>query len=380
MNGATPPRRPFALDAGRFDPDNAEASWTLPGDWYHDPEIYRREHEAIFYRTWWYQCHVSDLARPGDFHCGSVADQNVFVMRGRDGVLRAFYNVCSHRAYPLLEGQGNRRQIVCPYHQWCYETDGSFRMARGRDALKEWIPENADLKPVRVEDYGGFLFVNLDPEAQPLKAQAPRFLRDMTACCPRLGELLRAERREFVVQANWKTLVDNNHECYHCAVNHPSLMELVDYDTKAVWSDDGITFSHKVERKRLDSSAYGVDAGSITQDSLFGYIWPVHVPLFYPGTPSMVMYQILPIGPETSRIRHDYFLLNRQPSDQERALMDWFSGVLAPEDIALCEKLQKNLHSRGYRQGKFVVDRAHPEFSEHHVHFFQRLVYQALMG
>ena len=371
---------PATLDAGLFDPDSAENSWTLPADWYHEPEVYRREHEAIFYRTWWYQCHVSDLADPGDYVCGEIADQGVFVIRDRSGELCGFYNVCSHRAHPLLEGAGNTRLIVCPYHQWCYQPDGCFRGARGRDALKDWIPHNANLKPVRVEVYGGLVFVNLDPDAAPLVEQAPQLLKDMYACCPRLDDLVRAERREIDVAANWKTLVDNNHECYHCAVNHASLMELVDYDNKAVWSDDGITFTHTVERRRLDSSAYAVDAASIEQDSLFGYIWPVHVPLFFPGTPGLLMFQILPTGPETSRVRHDYYFTSREPSEQEQAFMDWFSGTLAVEDIGICERVQKSLHSRGYRQGKFVVDRDHPEFSEHHVHFFQRLVYQALVG
>ena len=72
------------LDAGRFDPEGAETSWTLPADWYFDPEIYRREHEAIFYRTWWYQCHVSDLPDPGDYFCGVVADQSIIIIRGQD--------------------------------------------------------------------------------------------------------------------------------------------------------------------------------------------------------------------------------------------------------------------------------------------------------
>ncbi len=371
---------PQIASPGLFDRESAENSCTLPAAWYHDPAVYRREHETIFYRSWWYQCHVSDIADPGDYVCGSVVDQNIFVIRGHDGALRAFFNVCSHRAHPLLEGSGNARLIVCPYHQWCYQSDGCFRGARGRDALKDWIPENADLKPVRVEVYGGFVFVNLDMSAQPLKNLAPKFLDDMYAVCPRLDSLVRVERIEFDVAANWKTLVDNNHECYHCDANHPSLMDMVDYDNKAVWSDDGITFTHAVERKNLDNKGYAVDPGTIEQDSMFGYIWPVHIPLFYPGTPSMVMFQILPTGPETSRVRHDYFLLNRKPSAQERALIDWFSNTLAREDVGLCERVQKNLHSLGYRQGRFVVDREHPEYSEHHVHFFQRMVHDALMG
>lgn len=378
MNQHENPLAAAPLDAGLFDPQSPERSWTLPAEWYYRPEIYQREHEAIFYRTWWYQCHASDVPNPGDYYCGEIADQGVFIIRDNDGALGAFYNVCSHRAHPLLEGRGNTKLIVCPYHQWCYESDGCFRGARGRNTLKDWTPDNANLKPVRVENYGGFLFVNLDGGATPLREQAPKFIRDMYANCPRLDDLVRVERREFDVAANWKTLVDNNHECYHCAANHKSLMELVDYDNAATWSDDGITFTHIVEDKSLDNTAYAVDPDSIEQSSMFGYIWPSHIPLFFPGTPSMVMFQILPTGPETSRVRHDYFMLNRTPNAQEQSFMDWFSGTLAMEDIGICEKVQKALHSRGYRQGKFVIDRDHVEFSEHHVHFFQKFVYEAL--
>ena len=242
MNEQSEPHRTAPLDAGRFDPESAENSWTLPADWYHRPDVYAREREAIFYRTWWYQCHVSDLPNPGDYYCGSIDDQNIFIIHGGDGEFRAFYNVCSHRAHPLLEGQGNCKLIVCPYHQWSYQSDGCFRGARGRESLKDWVPDNADLKPVALENYGGLLFVNLAPDATPLREQAASFLRDMYDVCPRLDELVRVERREFEVAANWKTLIDNNHECYHCAVNHKSLMELVDYRNKAVWSNDRITF------------------------------------------------------------------------------------------------------------------------------------------
>jgi phenylpropionate dioxygenase-like ring-hydroxylating dioxygenase large terminal subunit len=367
-----------SLDSGLFDPSSAESSWTLPADWYFDPAIYKEEHERIFYRTWWYQCHVSDLSKPGDYYCGAVADQGLFIIREKDGELRAFYNVCSHRAHPLLEGQGNTKMIVCPYHQWCYQPDGTFRGARGRDTLKDWIPDNANLKPVQVEVYGGFVFVNLDPDAAPLREQAPKLVQDMYKCCPQLDGLTRARRYERNVAANWKTVVDNNHECYHCAVNHKSLMELVDYDNKAVWSDDGITFTHTVEHKKLDNSAYALKADDLKQESLFSFIWPNVIPLFFPGSPGAVMFQVLPMGPELTTVRHDFYFLGAEPTEQERKFMDWMTNVLATEDMAICERVQKGLHSRGYRQGKFVVDRNHVEFSEHHVHFFQQFVHRAM--
>ena len=370
-------RASLSWDAGRFD-SVPEKSFTLPAAWYFDPVVFRAEHDAIFYRTWIYQCHVSDLPCPGDYYEGRVADQSIFIIRGTDGRLRGFYNVCSHRAHPLIRGRGNASLIICPYHQWCYQSDGCFRGARGRDTLKDWIPENADLKQIRIEDYGGFLFANLDLDATPLVEQAPKFIQDMRECCPRLSDLIHAERYEIELAANWKTVVDNNHECYHCAANHPTLMQLVDYNNKAVWSDDGITFSHEVARKQLDNGAYKLKAEEVEQEALFGYIWPAVIPLMYPGSPNLVMFQVIPTGPETTLERWDFYLLHKEPNDQERRYIDYIKSTLIVEDVSLCEAVQKGLHSRGYTQGRFVIDRRRNEFSEHHVHFFQKFVRDAL--
>ncbi len=329
MNDRAELRSPPLLGTGRFDPV-AENSWTLPAHWYTAPEIYRLEHAAIFYRTWHYIGHVSDIAAPGDRIAGAIADRGVVAMRGRGGDIRAFCD--------------------------------------------------ADRAPVRIEAYGGFLFVNLDADAAPMAAQAPKFLRDMYACCPGLDDLVRAHRHEVAVAANWKAVIDNNHECYHCAANHKTLMEMVDYRDKAHWSDDGITFSHVVERKSLDSGAYALDAADAQQDSLFGYIWPTLIPLFWPGSPGAVLFQVVPTGPETTLERWDFYFTSREPSERERRLIDYVTSVLIGEDVRLCERVQKGLHSRGYSQGRLVVDRARTDFSEHHVHFFQKFVHDALIS
>ncbi|MEX0808594.1 MAG: aromatic ring-hydroxylating dioxygenase subunit alpha [Dongiaceae bacterium] len=375
MEHRAPTWAPF--DAGRFAPV-AEDSWTLPADWYFDPAVYAAERAAIFYQNWIYQCHVSQVAKPGDYYVGMVADQSVFIMRDGDGALRAFYNVCSHRAHPLLEGIGNSRLIVCPYHQWCYETNGNFRGARGRDSLEGWIPENAALKEVRLENYGGLLFVNLDRDANPLVDKAGKLLADLQRTCPRMEELVFAERFERIIAANWKTVVDNNHECYHCAANHPALMELVGYVGRSVWSDDGITFSHAIEANERDNRAYKLDR--IEQQALFGFVWPTTIPLMFPGTPNYVISHVIPAGPETTIERWDFLFSKAELDEQDRRLVDYMKTTLIPEDVGICERVQKGLHSRGYRQGRFVVDRSRPDFSEHHVHFFQKFVHDALMG
>ena len=307
------------LDAGRFDPNQAEDSWTLPASWYFDAGVFEQEREAIFYRTWLYQCSVRDLPNAGDYYCGSIADQEIVVVRGSDGVIRAFYNVCSHRAHPLLSGQGNTNLIVCPYHQWCYQTDGSFRGARGKEALRDWAPDNADLKPVRLEEYAGLLFANLDDNAAPLAQQAGRFLDDMRAVCPDLDSLHRVKRLDRIVKANWKTVIDNNHECYHCAVNHPELMELVDYRSRAVWSDDGITFSHGVDGdSTVKKAAYMLTEARAEQGSLFGYIWPNAIPLFFPGPASMILFQVIPWKRSAQLSGMISFLPNRSRARRRR--------------------------------------------------------------
>ncbi len=103
----------YIQQSGRFNPDNAEQSWTLPATWYWQNEIYVLEQEKIFARNWWYQCHENDLPNAGDYYCGRAGDQEIFVIRDQNKNLQAFYNVCSHRAHPLLQGQGNAKLIVC---------------------------------------------------------------------------------------------------------------------------------------------------------------------------------------------------------------------------------------------------------------------------
>lgn len=164
-----------------------------------------------------------------------MVDQEVIVVRGRDGVLRAFYNVCSHRAHRLLEGKGRKTVIVCPYHNWSYETDGAFKGGRGIEGVCDFDRIAAGLKPVKVEVLAGLVFVNLDPETRPLADIARAMGKDMAKHCQGLGALKLAHTVEVETAANWKALVDNDLESYHVASAHPALVDLLDYSTFRVW-------------------------------------------------------------------------------------------------------------------------------------------------
>jgi choline monooxygenase len=236
------------------------------------------------------------------------------------------------------------------------------------------IRSDADLKPIRIEEYGGLVFVNLDPAAAPLVEGAASLLDDMRARNAEFDSLIRVHRYEVDVAANWKTIIDNNHECYHCDANHRTLLELVAYKATAQWKDHGITFCHTVGKGEDNNGAYSLESDSVEQQATFGYIWPTTIPLMFPGTPSLALFHVMPTGPETTRERWDFFFRSKKLTAQESALIEYCTKTLAPEDIALCEAVQRGLHSLGYRQGRFVADPEHVEYSEHHVHRFQRFV------
>ena len=140
---------------------------TLHPRYYTDPEIFRIEQDGLFARTWQFAGHVSQLEKPGDYFAFEVAGQSLFCIRGRDGDICAFYNVCQHRAHELVKGEGNAGLIVCPYHAWTYELTGRLRSGPNIKAVSGLDRNEICLTSVRVEDFCGFLFVNLDPDAAP---------------------------------------------------------------------------------------------------------------------------------------------------------------------------------------------------------------------
>jgi carnitine monooxygenase subunit len=375
MEGAM---RAKSFDAGRFQ-DEAERSHTLPARWYWDPAVFEREKEAIFYRTWWYAGHMEDVREPGAYMTATVVDQEVVIVRGRDGLLRAFYNVCSHRAHRLLDGKGRRTVIVCPYHNWSYETDGGFKTARGIDGVCDFDREAAGLKPVRVEALENLLFVNLDPNAAPLAGTAADMTRDMLAHCPDLPRLTCAHSVQVETGANWKALVDNDLESYHVTCAHPALADLLDYSTFKVWEHAWST-SHAMDNTKGDNQAYRVSESDVVKRAIYTWLWPNTAFFISPGRANVAVFQMIPKAPERTVQRWDFYFEDKTPNQAERAMIDYTVDILIPEDSALCENVQRGLRSRGYEQGRFVVNPGRPELSEHHVHMFQRLVRNAVLG
>ena len=362
-------------DIGRFASD-PEKSYTVPAHFYTDAEIYAREKEAIFFKAWNYACHLSQVAEPGAYVTTLVADQNIAVVRGHDGVLRAFYNVCSHRAHELLTGCGKANIVTCPYHAWTYHLDGRLRSAIGQKKVDGFAAEEFGLRPVRLEEYAGFAFVNLDADAAPLSTQAGTLADDIQGYCDNVLGLKFAHRLTYDLKANWKNVVDNFLECYHCSPAHPAFVDLVDiqhYRTKTY----GIYSSHISPPGRPDNAAYTVPPGD-ERDFAAWWLWPSVTFNVFPGPANITVLHIMPTGPETTREHFDFFFLDQQPSPGELQAIKYIETVLQPEDIGLVESVQRGLHSKGYHQGRLMVDPERSFNSEHGLHHFHSLVQKHL--
>jgi len=362
----------------RFHRDPAK-SYTMPARYYWAPEIFEREKDAIFARAWNFVGHVERVREPGDYMTARIVDQGVFVIRGKDGILRGFHNVCAHRAHELLKGEGRARVITCPYHAWSYHADGRLRTARGCEKVADFDRNEFGLKPVQVEVLANFVFVNLDLAAPSLASQAPELEAEMRRYEPDLDRLTFAHRLTFEIKANWKNVVDNFLECYHCTPAHPAFVDLVDIrNYRSVTY--GIHSSHIAPPGRPDNKAYSFEGAGAEREQAFAawWIWPNVTFNTFPGSGNMTVLHIMPTGPETTLEHFDMYFMDKTPQPCEWAAIEYVDKVLQPEDIAIVESVQRGLHSRAYDQGRFIVDRERTEISEHAVHHFHGLVLDAL--
>lgn len=357
--------------------DEPARSHTIPARFYLDRDIYEREKEAIFYRSWWFAGHKSQLSQPGRFITTRIHEQSIVVTRAIDGRLHAFYNVCQHRGHELVRGSGMSRLLVCPYHAWSYDLDGQLRKAPNTDDLVDFDKCAFSLKPVRVEEFCGLIFVNLDADAAPFTEQAQGLEEELRRYCPSIDSLVYAHRHKYEVAANWKVLIDNFLECYHCRVAHRDFVDMVDMvsyksEVRRIYS------SHTSQAAQANSSAFKFDKGAVDFGYAAWYVWPNLTIWIYPGEANVSTLQMLPDGPEHSVEYLDWFLPSAEPSAQHQDAMRYMDEVLQPEDISLCESVQLGLHSKGYNQGRFVVDKVLSHLSEHAVHHFQRMIVDAL--
>jgi choline monooxygenase len=342
---------------------------TLPFSWYTDPEILRREEELILRPAWQYVGHTGQLATQGYFST-TAGRTPVVVTRDRDGVVRAFVNVCRHRGSALAEGEASRETLQCPYHAWTYGLDGSLRAAPRSDEEPGFPQDELGLVPVAVDTWGPFVFANCstaggDPHPEPL-AQALGSLPEQVAELGLdVGSLVHHSRWEAEIVANWKIVSENFLECYHCQVAHPAFSELVDVSPEAyVLSTDGrLSTQHGPLRT--------VTPADELERAQFHFLWPNLGINIFGGRPNISIGPIVPLAPDRTYRFLDYFF----GAEVEPAWIDEllaFDDQVGREDRALVEGVQRGVAAGGVAHGVLM------SHSEQLIAHFQALTAAAL--
>lgn len=347
---------------------------SLPASWYTDPAIAARECERIFRRNWQFVGRTHQLVRVGDYVTGEAGGVPVVVVRG-ERELRGFVNVCRHRLHLVAAGSGNRKSLQCPYHGWCYDLDGCLKSAPRAERETGFDPTDLSLLPVRVDTWGPFVFANADSAALPLA----RYLGGLPEVISRNGldltQFQLRQREEWRTEGNWKVLIENYLECYHCPVAHPGFSSVVDVDPDA-YSLQAFEWSSSQcapVRVGVGGSAAAYDARGPVAQGQYYYLWPNFTLSSHPGHPNLIVHVWLPDGPDRTRGWTERYFGPGVPEEfVERVTA--FSRQVGTEDRALTACVQL-----GLRAGRPVRGRLLPKSEQLLIHF-QKLVLRALLG
>lgn len=348
--------------------DDLSRAFTLPKRWYLDSQALELEKEKVFWKTWQCVGRAKQVARVGDYFACEVTGEPLVITRGADGVLRAFSNVCKHRAGAVAVGRGNRKSLQCMYHGWTYGLDGKLLFAPEMEGVV-WNRDEFCLDAVRVEAWGGFLFVNLDAHAQPLLEILGAIPREVAAQGFPLEGMEFVERRDYVVECNWKVYIDNYLEGYHLPIAHPGLFREIDYEQYRVDAYRYYASQYAPIRELKAGEIQGRDRRFVRtegeEQALYYWIFPNFMVNVYPD--NLQINIILPTSHDRTLTIFEWYFLQPGSGAGWNSLQESirFSDEVQREDIEICEIVQKGLRSRTYDAGRFSAKR---ENGVHHFH------------
>lgn len=310
---------------------------TLPSSLYRDADVYQNERKNIFGRSWLFLGHESQLAETGSYIAATLAEYSLFAVRGKDGVIRAFHNVCRHRAGPLVDsGTGKCGEfLTCRYHGWRYALDGRLASARDFGPAPDFDPREFGLHRLECQTWRGFIFVNMRSDVGDLKdlvAPMENAMKDLN-----FGKLVFSRHTTHDIRCNWKTYAENYLEGYHIPIVHPGLNAAIDASRYEVDVEENVAFH------RAPPSDGAPVAG------LWALLWPALAVNVY--TNGIMMERIAPVGHTHTRLDYLYFF-EEGTSQIEIAKAVASSEVTTDEDVMITEAVQRNLDAGVYTTGR----------------------------
>jgi Rieske 2Fe-2S family protein len=359
---------------------------TLPGHFYTDPVIFQEEQARIFESHWFAVARAAEIDTPGSFRTVDVGRENVLIVRGRDRVLRAFLNVCRHRgARVCLERSGTaRRNLQCGYHAWTYGLDGRLVAAPNLATMQDVDRGEYGLVPVHLREWLGYAWVCVGD-------RPPSFEQTVVGTVAgRLGgadvidrwgieHLQVGHRTAYDVRANWKLIVENFMECYHCATIHPELTEVIpefaDGYAAQYFVGHGASFAEEAKGFTVDGSAGVATIPGVgdAHDRRY-YAVTVNPQVFLNLVPDHVIFhRMYPVAPDRTLVECDWLYLPEVvESGQDLSRSVELFHRVNQQDFDACERCQLAASSKAYAGGGVLVP------SEHHIGEFHDWVTQRL--
>jgi Rieske 2Fe-2S family protein len=371
-----------------------------------DPYFYRshlvhaRELEHLIFKSWIYALHESELPNPGDYQLLEIAEDSIIIARAPDGELHAMHNICRHRGAAVCEEPcGNRASFVCPYHGWVYNLDGSMKAAREMHVLPEFDAAEHGLKKIRLVSYMGLVFINCDPNAVDFLGPLSNLEKPLGAY--RLDEAKVAFKKTYRIQANWKLVLENYLECYHCATSHRAyarMHTLKDLEEKVqpivnamLARSDEVTgvegMSHSYRQIYLDAEGFGACSYTSRYGLFDGYLTgsrdgqpvaplmgnikaydggagdyqmgPLTFMLNYPD--HCVLYRFLPRSLTATDVEIVWYVNGTAQEGEDYVVDDliWLWDHTTLEDEYIIMRNSKGVNSKFFEPGPY-----HPEFEE----------------
>ncbi|MCA1578317.1 MAG: aromatic ring-hydroxylating dioxygenase subunit alpha [Acidobacteria bacterium] len=356
-----------------YDPNvPLEQASTIPSSWYVNKELYELELKTVFSNTWQLAGRLDQLSQPGQYVTTDIGGEPIVVVRGSDGLLRAFYNVCRHHAAAVMtETEGKAAQLRCPYHGWTYSLEGELKGTPDFSGVCGFDRASNGLARVQVGEWEGWVFVKLDESSANSLEEflTTNLIKQITPL--HLSNLHWFERRHYQFDCNWKVFVDNYLDGgYHVPYLHKGLDSVLDYSNYKVENGE----RHCLQWSPLVSDGAEAQTGAVrTGDrALYYWIYPNFMINWYDGV--MDTNLVVPRGVDQTEVIFDFYFPDIvSPEARERNAASVAVGQrIQDEDVAICKSVQRGLNSRAYTAGRLSVRREAGE------HLFHRLLYADL--
>jgi choline monooxygenase len=327
---------------------------TIPATWYVDPRIADLERVSVFSKTWQLVARTEQVKTAGQFVATTVASEPIVVIRGHDGALRAFYNVCRHHAAAVVtEPCGQASLLHCPYHGWNYGLDGSLKGMPEFEGVENFDRAQNGLVPIRVETWECFVFVNLDHHAVPLADFLGGLIKRLAPLG--IGKLHHFDRRTYNIHCNWKVFVDNYLDGgYHIPHLHKGLNSVLDYKQYTIENED----RYCLQSSPMVASEEDLATGATRKGDRAWYFWqyPNLMINCYEGY--MDTNLVIPVDVDHCTVIFDFYFGDISESRREYNEQSVNVGNrVQEEDLGICRDVQRGLKSRAYRAGRLSVRR-----------------------